>query len=73
MADATPKIKYVNHLPDLMTWDDYEATDRRKLVRLRLTVTDDGLEILGDSPYPELVEHLLASLDPDLIEMMLCG
>lgn len=53
---AKPQIKYVAHLPDLMTWDDYEAADRRRRIRLRLSVTDEGLEILGDSPYPRLLE-----------------
>lgn len=68
-----PKTTYVNHLPDLMTWDDYEAADRQKRVRFRLTVTDDGLEIIGDSPYPHLLEELLQALEPEVIEMMLCG
>lgn len=66
-------IKYINHLPDLMTWDDYERADCRKQIRFRLTVTDEGLEIIGDSPYPHLIEELLESLGPDVIEMMLCG
>lgn len=64
---------YVNHIPDLMTWDDYEVSHERKLVRFRLTVTDKGLEIIGDSPYPHLLEELLAKLDPAVVEMMLCG
>ncbi len=72
MSD-NPAVKYVNHLPDLMTWDDYEAADRRKIVRFRLTVTENGLEIIGDSPYPHLLEKLLEELRPEEIEMMLCG
>jgi hypothetical protein len=56
-----------------MTWDDYEVSHERKLVRFRLTVTDNGLEIIGDSPYPHLLEELLAKLDPAMVEMMLCG
>lgn len=67
------KINFVDHLPDLMTWDDYEAADRRKTVRFRLALTEDGLEIIGDSPYPHLLDELLESLGPDAIEMMLCG
>lgn len=70
---ATPKATYVGHIPDLMTWDDYEVSHERKLVRFRLTVTDQGLEIIGDSPYPHLLEDLLAQLDPAVVEMMLCG
>jgi len=56
-----------------MTWEDYEVSHERKLVRFRLTVTDQGLEIIGDSPYPHLLEELLAKLDPARLEMMLCG
>jgi hypothetical protein len=56
-----------------MTWDDYEVSHERKLIRFRLTVTDNGLEIIGDSPYPYLLEELLAKLDPAVVEMMLCG
>jgi hypothetical protein len=68
-----PEIVYVNHLPDLITWDDYEVCHERRTVRLRLTVTDQGVEILGDSPYPQLLEELLAALGPEAVEMMLCG
>ena len=72
MSDQ-PTPTYVNHIPDLMTWDDYEVSHERKLIRFRLTVTDNGLEIIGDSPYPHLLEELLAQLDPAVVEMMLCG
>ncbi len=72
MSDAA-KVTSVEHLPDLMTWDDYEAAERRKVIRFRLTVTDEGLEIIGDSPYPHLLEKLLERLGPEAIEMMLCG
>jgi hypothetical protein len=72
MSDK-PTPAYVAHIPDLMTWDDYEVSHERKLVRFRLTVTEQGLEIIGDSPYPHLLEELLAKLDPTVVEMMLCG
>lgn len=72
MADQ-PVRTYVGHIPDLMTWDDYDVAHERKLLRFRLTVTEQGLEIIGDSPYPQLVEELLAKLDPAIVEMMLCG
>ena len=72
MSDQ-PRVAFVNHLPDLMTWEDYAVADRRKVVRVRLTVTAEGVEVLGDSPYPQLLEELLASLGPEVIEMMLCG
>ena len=72
MSDQ-PAPTYVGHIPDLMTWDDYEVSHERKLVRFRLTVTEQGLEIIGDSPYPHLLEELLAKLGPAAVEMMLCG
>ncbi len=72
MSEGTT-INFVDHIPDLMTWDDYEVAHRRKLLRFRLEVTDDGLEIIGDSPYPQLLEDLLEALSPEAIEMMLCG
>jgi hypothetical protein len=68
-----PKILYVEHIPDLITWDDYEMAHARKTVRFRVRVTDEGIELVGDSPYPQLVEEILAHLGPNAIEMMLCG
>ncbi len=68
-----PLIKYVNHIPDLITWDDYQAGDERKPLRFRLTITPEGVEVIGDSPYPQELEKILALLTPETIEMMLCG
>ena len=68
-----PEFVYVDHLPDLITPDDYEVCHERKTVRIRLSVTEEGLEILGDSPYPQLLEELLAALGLEAVEMMLCG
>jgi hypothetical protein len=68
-----PEIRFVEHLPDLMTWDDYAVAHEKKVVRLQLTIKDGKLELLGDSPYPHLLEELLAQLGPEAVEMMLCG
>ena len=73
MNEKKPTIEYVEHIPDLMTWADYEAAHQRKIIRVRLQVTDNGLEIIGDSAYPHLLEQLLEALDPETISMMLCG
>lgn len=70
MIDA---VRYVDDLPDLMTWDDYELVDQNRRIRVRLTLTEEGLEVLGDSPYPHVLEQLLAALDPAVVEMKLCG
>ncbi len=72
MADEI-RCTYTNDIPDLMTWEDYEDCHHRKTLRFRLTLTEAGLEIIGDSPYPHLLEELLASLDPETIEGKLCG
>ena len=69
----TPRTKLVPHLPDLMTYDDYETAHEQKKVRFRLQLTDAGLEIIGDSPYPAELDKLLAALDPEIIEKMACG
>lgn len=72
IGDQTATV-YVNHIPDLMTWEDYDAAHDQVKVRIRLTVTDDGLEIIVDSPYPIEAETILQRLGVREIEMMLCG
>ncbi len=71
MDDRTP-VRYVAELPDLVGWDEAERAGGR-LLRLRLRVTDEGVEILGDSPSPDQLEGLLQELGPGAIEKMLCG
>lgn len=75
MKDETAplSVRYVSHIPDLMTWEDYEAAHEKKVVRFQLRVTDEGLEIIGDSPYPQALEALLAAMGVKEMEMMLCG
>ena len=68
-----PIIKPANDIPDLITWDDYETVGNLKRVRIRLSVTDHGLEIIADGPYPKILEELLESLEPKVIESLLCG
>lgn len=75
MSDSTnrPRARFVANLPDLITEEDYaEPADRRKF-RLRISQTEEGVEILGDSMYAALLEQLLASLGAEEIERMLCG
>jgi hypothetical protein len=71
-ADAGPRLRFVGHLPDLITDADYLEPERKR-VRLRITVTDDGIEILADSMYAPLLEELLGRAGADEIERMLCG
>lgn len=72
-APKKPVARYVPHLPDLMTPADYvEAPEVRK-IRLEIRMTDAGIEILGDSPYPVSLDELLEKLGPETVEKMLCG
>ncbi len=69
----SPKTRFVSHLPDLIQEEDYLECTEQKKIRLRIDMTDEGVEILGDSMYAHLVEELLAQLGADEIERMLCG
>lgn len=66
------RLRFVAHLPDLITDEDYLQPEVKR-VRLRITVTDEGIEILGDSMYAPLLEKLLAQVGAEEIERMLCG
>ncbi|MDJ0680789.1 MAG: hypothetical protein QNJ18_13090 [Xenococcaceae cyanobacterium MO_167.B52] len=72
-SPVIPKTHFVSHLPDLIKEEDYLECTEQKKIRLRIDMTDDGVEILGDSMYAHLVEELLAQLGPEEIERMLCG
>jgi hypothetical protein len=65
--------RFVEHLPDLIQPDEYAAHPEGRLVRLRISVTEDGVEILGDAFRPEILEEILRRLGPEEIEQMLCG
>ncbi|ACY12829.1 radical SAM-modified peptide, FtsH ternary system-associated [Haliangium ochraceum] len=65
--------RYVDHLPDLIEPEEYAADPEGRRVKLRLKVTERGVEILGDAVRPEELERILLALDPDILEQMLCG
>jgi len=67
------KRDFVEHLPDLITPEEYEADPQGRRVKLRIRVTADGIEVLGDAPRPKELEELLLALDPETLEQMLCG
>jgi hypothetical protein len=71
--ESRPAVRFVAHLPDLMKPEDYAAPPGVKKVRVRISVTDEGVEILSDSPYPALLEDLLAQAGVDEMEKVLCG
>jgi len=67
------RARFVAALPDLITAEDYAASPEVKKVRVRITVTEAGVEILADSPYPALLDALLAQAGVDEVEQVLCG
>ncbi len=73
MSETRPETRYVAELPDLIMPEDYAADPAGKLVRLRIVVTEDGVEVLGDAVRPLELEALLRALDPPFLEQTLCG
>lgn len=73
MNAKKPKTKFVEHLPDLITEDDYRDPADQKKIRLQIKATAHGVEILGDSMYAHKLEDLLAEMGAEEIEKMLCG
>jgi hypothetical protein len=72
-GQAAHDAVFVESLPDLIDASEYPDHPQGKLVRLRITVTDGGVEILGDAFRPETLEALLAALGSGPVEQMLCG
>jgi hypothetical protein len=71
-ADSTEFV-FVPHLPDLIEPDEYAEHPDGRLIRIRITVTAEGVQILGDGFRPAAVEQILAALGGGPIEEMLCG
>jgi len=67
------EYRFVENLPDLIHPEEYAKHPEGKLVRLRISVTPQGVEVLGDAFRPEVLEKILSSLQPEQIEQMLCG
>lgn len=66
-------VEFVPHLPDLITPEEYSGHPKGRLVRLQISVTDQGIQILADGFRPAAVEELLAALGVGPVEQMLCG
>lgn len=64
---------FVEALPDLIAAAEYADHPDGDLVRLRVRVTEAGVEILGDAMRPAAVEAVLAALGAPEMEQMLCG
>ncbi|WP_239405954.1 radical SAM-modified peptide, FtsH ternary system-associated [Frankia sp. Cj3] len=64
---------FVASLPDLIDASEYPGHPDGRLVRVRITVTESGVEILGDAFRPAALEALLADVGGGATEQMLCG
>jgi hypothetical protein len=70
---STLKNVFAESLPDLIDASEYARYPDGSLVRIRISVTDAGVEILGDGLRPELIEQVLAAIGGGPMEQMLCG
>jgi hypothetical protein len=64
---------FTETLPDLIDASEYSQFPDGTLVRIRISVTNEGVEILGDGLRPELIERILGALANGPMEQMLCG
>lgn len=69
----TSRHVFVESLPDLIHPGEYDRYPDGNLVRLRISVSEHGVEILGDGLRPGVIEDVLKSLEDGTIEQMLCG
>jgi hypothetical protein len=67
------RAEFVESLPDLIDESEYADHPRGGLVRVRISVDESGVHVLGDAFRPEVLENLLAALGAGSIEQMLCG
>ena len=68
-----PRARVGAQLADRLTAADYRADPAVKKVRVRITLTAEGVEILADSPYAAQLDALLAQAGVTEAEQMLCG
>lgn len=68
-----PKFRFVPEIPDLIQPEEYASDPDGRRVRIQFRVTSEGVEIVGDAMRAEVLERILANLDPEEIEQMLCG
>ena len=66
-------FRFVPELPDLISPEEYDENPEGRLVRVEISVTADGVRILGDAFKPIVLERMLAALAAGPIDEMLCG
>lgn len=67
------RAAFLEHLPDLIDSREYAADPEGRKVRVRVRVTEAGVEVLGDAVQPAELEALLAALGAECVEQMPCG
>ena len=67
------RYQFADHLPDLIEPEEYADDADGRRVKVRLRISERGIEILGDAVRPDELERILLALDPEVIEQMLCG
>jgi len=65
--------RFVPSLPDLIEPHEYASDPGGRRVRVRIRLTPEGVEVLGDAVRPAELEKLLETLGAQVIEQMLCG
>jgi len=65
--------EFVAHLPDLIDAAEYANHPDGGLMRLRISVTEHGVEVLGDAFRPQRLDRLLDNLGGGPVQQMLCG
>ena len=68
-----PTHRFVRHIPDLIHPEDYAADPEGRQVRIRIRITPDGIEVIGDAVRSEQLERMLEQMGAGEIEEMLCG
>ncbi len=70
---TAPKIKFVAQIPDLIHPEEYSALGDRRVIRVRLEPTAEGLVVLADARDAALLDELLPRLTRGVVEERLCG
>jgi len=65
--------RYVDSLPDLIAPEEYAEHPDGRLLRFRIGVGPDGVEIIGDGFRPVELERAMKAIAGTSIEQMLCG
>lgn len=72
-SSTKPRLRFVGHIPDLMTIEDHSDSSGSRKVRIRIACTDKGIEIIGDSANSHLLDELLLKIGAEEVEGVLCG